>query len=293
LLLLEKFYGMLAAIGLTQRVHLLFAHVPIGLVAGALFFSLGAYIWKRRNLRLSAGHALVLAFIFIFPTVLFGVFDWMYFYGASLTSAIKMKMLLSVVVFLLLAAGIILRGEKRVKPGVMLGIYALAFAAMIGLGRFGADLGLGQAGAQPAQQAPPGEQVPAGGEQPAAGKQQAVAQAAQQPPAEEQAPVKAAVAGRGAAPASQEDIASGKVIFASNCQACHAGGGNAVIAELPLKKAKQLESFEEFSSFIHDPRMPDGSKGPMPAFSPEKLSDAQDRKLYAYILSMLDDPAWQ
>ena len=81
--------------------------------------------------------------------------------------------------------------------------------------------------------------------------------------------------------------------FASNCQACHAGGGNAVIAELPLKKAKQLESFEEFSSFIHDPRMPDGSRGPMPAFPPEKLSDAQDRKLYAYILSMLDDPAWK
>jgi mono/diheme cytochrome c family protein len=66
-----------------------------------------------------------------------------------------------------------------------------------------------------------------------------------------------------------------------------------VIAELPLKSAEQLQSFESFEQFIHDPQLPDGSKGPMPAFPPEKLSEAQDRKLYAYIRSMLDDEAWQ
>jgi mono/diheme cytochrome c family protein len=82
-------------------------------------------------------------------------------------------------------------------------------------------------------------------------------------------------------------------MFASNCQSCHDGGGNQVMPNRPLKEAKQLDSFEQFVAFVHNPRLPDGSQGPMPSFSAEVLNDAQARKLYAYIRSMLKDPAWK
>ena len=267
--MIEGFYRLLAATGFTQRVHLVFAYVPVGLLTGAVFFSLGAYFWKKEDLRISAAHAVVLAFIFVFPSVLFGVFDWMHFYQAVLSFPIKMKMILSLALMLLLAAGIILRGEKKVKPGVMLGIYALAFGAMIGLVRFGSALVFGGAGnvSEQTVEAPDESSITIRRETGSADRDQASA--------------------------SGEDVRSGEVIFASNCQGCHPRGENIVVPDLPLKDAKQLESLQTFATFIHDPRLPDGSRGPMPAFPPDKLSEAQDQKLYAYIRSMLDDPAWR
>jgi uncharacterized membrane protein len=74
----DNFYNALAAAGLVQRVHPFFAYVPVGLVTGAVFFSLGACILKNQNLRRSAAHTAILAFAFVFPSVLFGVFDWMH-----------------------------------------------------------------------------------------------------------------------------------------------------------------------------------------------------------------------
>jgi mono/diheme cytochrome c family protein len=263
--LIDGFYRLLAALGYTHPLHLGFVCVIVGLVAGAFLFSLGDLVWKKANLRTSAGHALVLAFVFVFPAVLFGVFDWMYFYDAARSSPVRIKMILSLAVFLLLAAGIILRGEPKIKSGVMVGIYAAALAGTMGLSFFGAELVSAGTGA-----APTAENAPAPGAESAA-----------------------APAAESASAGTADDLRAGAVIFASNCQGCHPGGGNLVVAGLPLKQAQQLGSFETFVTFVHDPRMPDGSRGPMPAFASEQLSDAQARRLYAYIRFMMDDPAWK
>jgi mono/diheme cytochrome c family protein len=164
-----------------------------------------------------------------------------------------MKMILSLALLLVLAAAIILQGEQKTTRVLLPGLYLLALAAVAGLSMYGARL---------VYAAPYG------------------ASNAATPSA--QAPVPA-----------EEDIHNGEIIFASNCQGCHPRGTNTVVPELPLKEAKQLESFESFQDFVHDPRLPDGSPGPMPDFPPERLSDRQDRQLYAYIRSMLEDPAWQ
>jgi mono/diheme cytochrome c family protein len=94
--------------------------------------------------------------------------------------------------------------------------------------------------------------------------------------------------GRGVAPTASsgsplsEGATRGQAVFAADCQSCHAGGGNVIVAELPLKGSKKLASRDVFASFIRNPVMPDGSAGSMPPFPADSLSDAQATDLYAY-----------
>jgi hypothetical protein len=78
---------------------------------------------------------------------------------------------------------------------------------------------------------------------------------------------------------------SGARIYNDNCRVCHQNGGNVVNPAIPLRGSMELASFDAFLSFIRDPRMPDGSKGPMPAFSKTQISDKQAKDLYQYITS--------
>jgi hypothetical protein len=78
---------------------------------------------------------------------------------------------------------------------------------------------------------------------------------------------------------------SGTGIYNDNCRVCHQNGGNVVNPAMPLRGSMKLASFDTFLSFIRDPRMPDGSKGPMPAFSKTQISDKQAKDLYQYIIS--------
>jgi len=241
-IMIDAFYGILESLGFSEPLHAPITHMPIGLVVGALIFLVVALVFRKSNLVHSARHASILAFIFVFPTILFGVFDWMHFYKAALMPAIQIKMALAAAVLVLLAAGIILGSEIKLHNTAMLVIYALSFAAVIGLGYFGAGIIYGR------------------GVAPAAGS--AAAQAA---------------------PAAE----SGQAVFAANCQSCHANGGNAVAPAQPLKTSRQLAGLEVFSAFIRDPRNPDGSRGAMPAFSKERISDGQAAELLLFINSKL------
>ena len=78
---------------------------------------------------------------------------------------------------------------------------------------------------------------------------------------------------------------SGTRIYNDNCRVCHQNGGNVVNPAMPLRGSMKLASFDTFLSFIRDPRMPDGSKGPMPAFSKTQISDKQAKDIYQYITS--------
>jgi len=79
--------------------------------------------------------------------------------------------------------------------------------------------------------------------------------------------------------------AYGKQIFESNCSGCHPDGGNVVYPDMPIEGSGRLSDFQTFHRFIRDPRMPDGSTGPMPLFSEKQLSDEQVKELYRYIIS--------
>jgi mono/diheme cytochrome c family protein len=251
----DSIYQLFAALGYSHPIHPPVTHMTIGLTGGALFFALGAQFLHRHNLRVTARHACVLAFIFIFPTVLLGVLDWIHFYNAALIRPIKMKMILAATLFVLLAAGTILGSERRERPVLAIGVYAAAFVCAAGLGYFGGNLVFGSGVVQPSRTGEPG-------------------------PVSLGSPVPA-------------ELQAGGDLFAGNCAACHARGGNVVEPTLPLRDAPQLESFDRFARFVHAPTMPGGKPGPMPSFPASKLGDQELREIYEYIMHMRDQPSWQ
>ncbi len=257
--MIDGLYQLLAKVGFTDPLHAPVTHIPIGLVIGAAIFFYVAVIFKKKNLRLTARHVCILAFIFVFPTILLGVMDWLHFFKAALIPPIKMKMILASCVLVLLGTGIVLGDEIRVRNAPMMVIYALAVIGVVGLGWFGARLVYGNwAGSQPqtAQAAAPEAQATG----PAAGA-------------------------ASAAPAVPAAVRLGGQLFAANCAACHPGGANIVAPDLPIKGAKQLASQDTFVSFIRSPSMPNGSAGQMPAFPEDQLSAKDAGAIYQYIVA--------
>jgi mono/diheme cytochrome c family protein len=80
---------------------------------------------------------------------------------------------------------------------------------------------------------------------------------------------------------------AGADIYNTQCKRCHAGGGNIIYPNLPLRGAPPMAHFEAFLSFLRQPKMPDGSEGPMPPYPPSQISDQQARELYQYLQDML------
>ena len=138
--MIDDLYILLARLGINEPLHSPITHMPIGLVTGALIFFLVALLFKKKNLVLTARHASILAFIFVFPTILLGVFDWVHFYHATLYKPIKIKMGLAGLTLLLLGAGIILGSEIKLHKISLTMIYAASFFTVVGLGYFGSGI---------------------------------------------------------------------------------------------------------------------------------------------------------
>ena len=77
----------------------------------------------------------------------------------------------------------------------------------------------------------------------------------------------------------------GESIFFNNCVRCHPQGGNIIEPNLPMKGSKKLKDFSTFLNFIRNPKMPDGSRGVMPAFTQSNIPDQEAKELYQYINS--------
>ena len=251
--MIDSLYQLVAKTGFTDPLHAPFTHIPIGLVIGAFLFFLVAIIFGRKNLLTTARHISILAFLFVFPTILFGVFDWLHYFHGVLIPAIKIKMILASSLLVLLALGIILGSELKVHAASMVVIYALAFVCVTGLGWYGARLVYGGwSGAS----------------------------------------TEAASATQAGSTAKAAPVPAGPRLFAANCASCHPNGGNVIDASLPLKSSKRLADLATFTAFVRSPRMPDGSAGSMPAFPADQLGDEQAGQLYTYIESMRTS-AWK
>ena len=136
----DPIYQALAQIGFVDPLHPAFTHYPIALVSASLFFGLVALLWRRPSFWVSAKHCLVLAWLFIFPTVLFGFMDWQYYYHGVWMGPIIVKIWLASFLFVLLSIGLILVYKGRGGSRVMLVIYVLGFLTVVGLGYFGGKI---------------------------------------------------------------------------------------------------------------------------------------------------------
>jgi len=138
--MLDTLYSILSGMGFKEPLHSPITHMPVGLVVGALIFFIIALVFKKKELQMTARHVSILAFVFAFPTILFGVMDWIHFYHAVLFTPIKIKMALAAIVLLVLGAGIILGSEIKVPSFAMTLLYSAAFVCVIGLGYFGSGI---------------------------------------------------------------------------------------------------------------------------------------------------------
>jgi mono/diheme cytochrome c family protein len=137
----NAFYRFLNQFGFTDPVHAALVHMPIGLVVGAFLFGWTASLMGRKELAVTAYHCTILAFLFWFPVVLFGLMDWQHFYQGAWLMPIKIKLILAGILLIILATSILLgrKGESAPK-GLLLAVSTLAVITVTLLGWFGARL---------------------------------------------------------------------------------------------------------------------------------------------------------
>jgi uncharacterized membrane protein len=145
-------YEFLARIGYTHPIHPTEVHMPIGLVVGAVVFAYVAAIFKHRQLEQTARYCIILAFIWIFPTMLFGYMDWQHFYSGAWLFPIKVKITLAVILAALLLIAIVIGHKKRADSKGALTVYSLCFLVVVAIGYYGGELTYGsQARPAPAE----------------------------------------------------------------------------------------------------------------------------------------------
>jgi len=234
----DPLYWAFAYVGYRDPLHPPFTHYPIALVTVSLLFALLGWWFKRSNFWTFAGYSLVLAWLFIFPTVLFGFMDWQHYYRGDWLLLIELKIYLTCFLFVLLSLGLILFYKGRGESLGILAVYVVGFITVVALGFFGGKI---------------------------------------------------VYEGVGGAGASQQ-VQAGEKIFRENCRSCHKGGGDVILSQYPVKGSKELADFNKFVDFIRDPRLPDGSKGPMPAFPHHEISDREAHELYQFLIKKFGKP---
>jgi uncharacterized membrane protein len=140
-MLIEFLYDTLEKIGYNHPIHPALTHIPIGLVIGAFIFAVIALLSRRTVLpQLAYNRIILLAFIFLFPTVLFGYTDWQHFYEGAWLSSIKIKLVLSGVLIVLLVIALLVGRKAKKETKGTLAIYTLCFLTVIVIGYFGGQL---------------------------------------------------------------------------------------------------------------------------------------------------------
>ena len=137
-------YRSLAAIGYTHPIHPTEVHMPIGLVVGALVFAVTATVFRRERLAMTPRHCVILAFLWVFPTMLFGFMDWQHFYGGAWLFPIKVKLTVAPTLALVLLVSILLARKHGATSFRVLVCYGICFCLVVILGYFGGQLVYGQ-----------------------------------------------------------------------------------------------------------------------------------------------------
>ncbi len=141
--MIDTVYLLLEKLGYQHPLHPPLTHMPIGLVTGALVLGFTAWLFRRPSLLPAARYCLILAFLFLIPTALFGYMDWQYYYAGAWLFYIKMKLILAGVLLALLFIGLIVTRKPEANPIGSLTIYSLSFLTVVALGFYGGQLVFG------------------------------------------------------------------------------------------------------------------------------------------------------
>lgn len=141
---MESLYAYLNNLGYTHPLHPPWTYLPMGLILGALVFRLVALLPGGGKFAVTARHCLTLAFAAVFPTILFGYFDWQHFYAGRWMFPVRMKLALAAVLLLLLLFTV-MSLYRRLPAGDLriFGCHVLCFLVIVGIGYYGGELVFG------------------------------------------------------------------------------------------------------------------------------------------------------
>jgi uncharacterized membrane protein len=139
------FYQLLDILGFSDPIHAAIVHMPIGLVVGAFIFGWTAVFVGNEVMARSAHYCIVLAMILAVPAVIFVLTDWRHYYGGVWITPIKIKMILTIILFALLMTAIYLgTRQETIYKKIVPGVYAVCLINVVFLGWFGARLIYGE-----------------------------------------------------------------------------------------------------------------------------------------------------
>lgn len=136
----DAVYQLLDRIGYPHPIHPTEVHMPIGLIVGALVFRVAATLLRRPALAKTAHYCTILAFLFLFPTILFGFMDWQHFYAGAWIPPIRIKLVLAAVLIVWVSVGIFIAHKRGLGSGFIMLNYGVSFILVVVLGYFGGDL---------------------------------------------------------------------------------------------------------------------------------------------------------
>jgi mono/diheme cytochrome c family protein len=82
------------------------------------------------------------------------------------------------------------------------------------------------------------------------------------------------------------ELQDGGKLYATHCGTCHPNGGNVINSSLPVVGSQKMKNFKIFTDFNRNPLKADGSKGTMPAYPKETISDQEMKQIYQYAVKM-------
>jgi len=133
-------YQFLQNLGYPHPIHPTEVHIPIGTVIAAVLLGYAALLFKRPQLAQCARKCILIALVFLFPTVLFGFMDWQHFYSGAWLFPIKVKLILAGALLILLTVAFILGHKLGAETKAVLALYTLSFCVVVALGYYGGEL---------------------------------------------------------------------------------------------------------------------------------------------------------
>lgn len=138
--MIKAIYELLQSFGFMHPLHPSITHIPMGMVMGAFFFTLGARFLAKPELYKTAYYCSILALIGLPFTALFGIMDWQYMYGGAWSTPIIAKLILASVLLVLLLISAKFTQNGKSNPNRVLVIYFITLLVVIGLGFSGGEL---------------------------------------------------------------------------------------------------------------------------------------------------------
>ncbi len=139
--MIDFMYQLLESMGHTHPLHPVATHIPMGMVIGGFIFALLSL--KKIEFKQTAYYCFVLALVFLLPTIILGITDWLYRFNGVLNGLIISKMVFAATFAVLLSLVAIVGRKENVSYNLVLTLYALCFINAMCLGYIGGEIQYG------------------------------------------------------------------------------------------------------------------------------------------------------